>query len=344
MAIILGLIGAVCWGLADFAARFASRRVGAYRALLFMQFFGFLALSVYLKWTGAFARVPAHGWQPWVLAVVAGLLNVTASLAFYYSLQVGVMSIVAPVSSAYPALTVALSLLSGERLSAFQAVGLAVTLAGVILAATSFAPAENGATAQGKSTSGARMSKGVGWAILAGITFGVLFWFIAYHVLPLVGSAIAVWVIRLTSFSALLLCAAPARQTIRLPHGSVWWLLLVVGIMDTAAFMANNAGLTTGQVSVVSVLASLYGAVTVLLSWIFLRERLERTQWLGVVLILVGIVMVGLWFRPQVNPPERRATSPSCVSPALPPRASRSAVECLEFPLPECPSRAAVFG
>ena len=65
-------------------------------------------------------------------------------------------------------------------------------------------------------------------------------------------------------------------------------------MMDTAAFVANNAGLKTGQVSVVSVLASLYGAMTVLLSWIFLRERLERCQWLGIVLIFAGIVFVSL--------------------------------------------------
>src|SRR5271155_4538553 len=112
MAVILGLIGAICWGGSDFAARFASRRVGAYRTLFFMQFFGFLALSAYLKWTGAFAHITATGWKPWVLAAFAGVLNMTASLALYYSFQIGVMSIVAPVSSSYPALTVALAMLS----------------------------------------------------------------------------------------------------------------------------------------------------------------------------------------------------------------------------------------
>ena len=64
--------------------------------------------------------------------------------------------------------------------------------------------------------------------------------------------------------------------------------------MDTSAFVANNAGLVSGHVAVVSVLASLYGAVTVLLSWIFLRERMDRTQWFGIVLIFVGIVLVSL--------------------------------------------------
>jgi uncharacterized membrane protein len=31
-----------------------------------------------------------------------------------------------------------------------------------------------------------------------------------------------------------------------------------------------------------------------LLSWIFLRERLERGQWLGIVLIFAGIVLVSV--------------------------------------------------
>jgi drug/metabolite transporter (DMT)-like permease len=304
LAILLGLTGAFSWGAADFAARFASRRVGAYRTLFFMQFFGFLALSAYLKWTIGFSGV-APGWRPWAMAIAAGILNMTASLALYHSFEVGTMSIVGPVSSSYPALTVALSLLSGERIHALRAAGLAVTLVGVILAATSFAPQPKSATATtaaplgsataaGGETAHAHLSKGVGWAIFAALGFGVMFWFLGFHVVPLVGSAVSVWVMRLTALVSLAVVAAPVGQSIRLPRGGVWWLLLAVGVLDTAAFVANNAGLSTGQVSVVSVLASLYGAVTVLLSWIFLRERLERSQCLGIVLIFAGIVMVSI--------------------------------------------------
>jgi drug/metabolite transporter (DMT)-like permease len=304
LAILLGLTGAFSWGAADFAARFASRRVGAYRTLFFMQFFGFLALSAYLRWTIGFSGV-APGWRPWAMAIAAGILNMVASLALYHSFEIGTMSIVGPVSSSYPALTVALSLLSGERIHALRAAGLAVTLVGVILAATSFAPQAKSATATtvapagstaaaGGETARAHLSKGVGWAIFAALGFGVMFWFLGFHVVPLVGSAVSVWVMRLTALVSLAVVAAPVGQSIRLPRGGVWWLLLAVGVLDTAAFVANNAGLSTGQVSVVSVLASLYGAVTVLLSWIFLRERLERSQWLGIVLIFAGVVMVSL--------------------------------------------------
>jgi drug/metabolite transporter (DMT)-like permease len=291
LGIVLGLAGAVCWGVADFLARFSSRRVGAYRTLLFMQAFGFVGLSAYLKWAHGFAQISAHGWQPWAFGAIAGLLNMIASLALYYSFQIGAMSVVAPVSSSYPALTVMLALLSGEHIQALRGIGLAVTLVGVVLASTSFAADKVDAPARGNHPH-ARLAKGVVWAIVAAIGFGFLFWFLGFHVVPVLGSVISVWMIRLTSFTVLVLAAAPSRQTITLPRGSVWWLLLGIGLLDTAAFVFNNAGLHTGQVSVVSVLASLYGAVTVVLSWVFLRERLECSQWLGIVLIFAGIVLV----------------------------------------------------
>jgi drug/metabolite transporter (DMT)-like permease len=267
-----------------------------------MQFFGFLALTVYLKTTGGFSRGIAPGWHLWAMAVAAGLLNVLASLALYHSFEHGTLSIVGPVSSSYPALTVALSVLSGERIHALRATGLAITLLGVILAATSFAQTKDTqtekspqhATATDAEQTHAHLSTGVGWAICAALGFGVLFWFLGFHVVPAVGSPVSVWVMRLTALVSLALAAAPTGQTLRLPRGKVWWLLLAVGILDTAAFAVNNAGLSTGQVSVVSVLASLYGAFTVLLAWIFLRERLERSQWLGIVLIFIGIVLVSL--------------------------------------------------
>ena len=198
MGIILGLTGAVCWGLADFAARFASRRVGAYRTLFFMQLFGFTALSIYLKCSGALSDVAVPGWQSWAQAVTAGLLNMFASLALYYSFQIGVMTIVAPVSSAYPALTVALAIASGERIQPLRAVGLAVTILGVILAATSFAPDITHPAIEPGGSERAHLTKGVGWAVVAAAGFGLLFWFLGFHVVPRVGSVVSVWVIRLT--------------------------------------------------------------------------------------------------------------------------------------------------
>ena len=298
MEIILGIAAAFGWGVADFSARFATRRIGAYRTLMLMQLFGFLAITAYLAKTGVFSRGLASGWQPWTFAVLAGLMNTGSSLALYRSFEVGAMSIAGPVSSSYPALTVALALASGERIDLQRGVGMAITFLGLILAAISFVPeaskdsqADSLAHAQAGRT---HLSKGAGWAIIASLGYGVMFWWLGFHVVPLVGSAVSVWVVRISTFAALALAGIPSGRSLRLPRGNVWWLLAVVGLTDTAAFVMNNTGMGMGHVAVVSVLSSLYGAVTVLLSWIFLRERIERSQWLGIFLIFAGIVFVSL--------------------------------------------------
>ncbi len=73
-----------------------------------------------------------------------------------------------------------------------------------------------------------------------------------------------------------------------------WLFVAPVGLLDTAANVAYNLGITVALTSVVVVLASLFSAVTVLLAWIFLREWLAGWQWLGVTAILVGIALVNV--------------------------------------------------
>jgi uncharacterized membrane protein len=47
-------------------------------------------------------------------------------------------------------------------------------------------------------------------------------------------------------------------------------------------------------VSIVTALASIFSAVTVLLAWVFLRERLHVVQWAGVAGLLIGVLLVSL--------------------------------------------------
>ena len=76
--------------------------------------------------------------------------------------------------------------------------------------------------------------------------------------------------------------------------GKVTGWILGMGVLDTGAFLCNNLGMQLEQVSVVSVLSSLYGAVTVLLAAVVLREHLRKIQWIGIVGIFVGIVLISL--------------------------------------------------
>lgn len=99
--------------------------------------------------------------------------------------------------------------------------------------------------------------------------------------------------IRLTSSILTAMAILFLRQPIALRRaGSMPLWLAGMGALDTGAFVMSNYGMQIEQVSVVSVLTSLYGAVTVALAAIFLRERISRWQWLGIAAIFAGIILI----------------------------------------------------
>jgi drug/metabolite transporter (DMT)-like permease len=54
----------------------------------------------------------------------------------------------------------------------------------------------------------------------------------------------------------------------------------------------SNLGMRMEQVAVISVLGSLYGAVTVAFAVIFLKERVALLQWAGIAAIFLGVALI----------------------------------------------------
>jgi drug/metabolite transporter (DMT)-like permease len=287
MGILLGVLTALTWGGSDFLARFATERMGTLRTLLYMQLIGFILLTMALPWLGGWGHLTdGSGWQPWAWGALAGGVNAISTLSLYRSFEIGKMAVVAPLSASYPVLTIALSLFSGERLSAPRATGIACTMIGVLLvAAGEKAPDGNNAEAMRRS------GKGIGWALASAVGFGLLFWLLGLRVIPRVGAPQTVWMIRLTCTLIAAAVILVARQPIKLPRNTRL-ISLGMGLGDTAAFVLSNRAMQIEQVAVVSVLGSLYGAVTVALASIVLREHVSRWQWAGIAAIFSGIYLM----------------------------------------------------
>jgi drug/metabolite transporter (DMT)-like permease len=288
MGMLLGLLTALSWGGSDFLARFATHRIGTLRTMLYMQFTGFLLLTIFLPWLGGWGHLAdGSGWQPWAWGALAGALNFVATLTLYRSFEIGKLAVVAPISASYPVLAVLLSLLSGEHLRAARAIGIVCTLLGVVLVAGG-EKAPDADDEEGLRRSG----KGIALALCSAVGFGFLFWLLGTRIVPATGATQTVWLIRLTSSLLTALLILAARKSIKPPTDRVAGWILGMGLTDTGAFVMNNFGMQVEQVAVVSVLASLYGTVTVGLAAVFLREHVSRGQWLGIVAIFAGIFLI----------------------------------------------------
>jgi drug/metabolite transporter (DMT)-like permease len=288
MGMLLGLLTALTWGGADFLARFATQRIGTLRAMLYMQLTGFVLLTIFLPWLGGLGHLgDGSGWQPWAWGILAGGINAISTLGLYRSFEIGKMAVVAPLSASYPALTVTLSLVSGERLSAARAVGIVCTMLGVVLVAGG-----EKAPSTDDHEAGSRSRKGIGLALCSAVGFGFLFWLLGVRMIPRIGPTQTVWMIRmvcsLVGGAVILL----SNQPIGLPANGARRMVLAMGALDTGAFVLSNHGMQMEQVAVISVLGSLYGAVTVALAAIVLREHVSRWQWAGIAAIFIGIFLI----------------------------------------------------
>jgi drug/metabolite transporter (DMT)-like permease len=132
----------------------------------------------------------------------------------------------------------------------------------------------------------------VGWALCSALGFGVLFWLLGNRIVPRVGAPQTVWMIRLTSAFITAAILLVAKQSVALPRGPVRWYVWAMGLLDTSAFVVSNRGMQLEQVAIISVLGSLYGAVTVALAAIFLREHVAKWQWAGIATIFAGIILI----------------------------------------------------
>jgi drug/metabolite transporter (DMT)-like permease len=287
MGIVFGLLAALGWGLGDFVSRFASRQLGAYRTVFYFSLLALLGGTAYVLWSGDLAQRLAEGTlEAWLWCLGAAVLGNIATLALFKAFEHGVLALVSPISASYSALTTVLAVLSGERLGLIQWIGLGVMLLVIILASIHFEPHPH----QTQQYRG--LPPGVGWALLASLCFGLTYWMLGFYVIPTLGSFVPNAFSNLICIVMLWAARGVMKESLHLPPKSSWGLLVLIALLLNLAAISNNLGLATSQVAIVTVISSLYTAVTVLLASIFLRERLAVHQWIGVGLALVGIGLV----------------------------------------------------
>ncbi|MDQ2969422.1 MAG: DMT family transporter [Actinomycetota bacterium] len=270
-SIALALGASLTWGVSDFFGPLKGRTLGVLRALVYVQLGGLVAIAMVVAIRG---KGPADAGA--LFAIPAAISGTLGFYAYYRGMAVGAMSIVAPIAGISAAIPVVVGILSGDRPSLWQWLGIAAALGGVFLASR-------------EPGRGGRVAAGVGLALLAAIGFGGYF-----PPMHAAGTADFWWaslIFRMTSTSVILAAVAIRRPPLAAAPIQAS-LLALIGIGDMLGNFLFAAASTSGLVSITSVLASLYPIVTVLLARLVLKERVARSQEVGIALTLAGVALI----------------------------------------------------
>ncbi|HEY0226745.1 MAG TPA: hypothetical protein VGC05_10195, partial [Mycobacterium sp.] len=179
--VVLALASAIGYGTGDFLGGEGSRRTSPAQLSLLVQCTGLLvAVSA--------VAVTAHGLPPTRVVAWGALSGIGSALgnqALYRGLASGAMNVVAPLSAVFTAvLPAAVGIAAGERLPLTGWAGLGAALPAIAL--VSLSPTQTPSDPAGDESTGPQTARvrrrtenlvrdGVGWGLLAGCGFGLLF-------------------------------------------------------------------------------------------------------------------------------------------------------------------------
>jgi drug/metabolite transporter (DMT)-like permease len=275
--ILLAGFASAMWGTSDFLGGFAATGWRAERVALISQAIGLVALAILAPIvTGPLAPGEDLAW-----GAAAGITGAIGAVLLYRALALGPMNAAAPTIAVVAAIVpTAIGLVQGERPSAVVLVGVALAVVGVALVGGAGSP---GPTEARVSTRVLVVSG------CAGIGLGL-----ANACFAQTASSSGLWPVTVTKLVALVAIGAFVAAFVRGTRGTRRNVRYSVatGFVDVTATASLAIALQRGSLVVVSVVGSLFPAVTVLLARWFLQERIGPLQAVGIALALVAIGMI----------------------------------------------------
>lgn len=274
------------WGLADFFAKKTIDKIGDLQTLFWAQTIGILPLVILFL---ANPHTPQLNRYDPLFLVLFGIGSALSYLPFYRGLEKGQISILSPIFASYSVTVVILAaLFLNTSISSSQLLAIVIVFAGILLASTDPREVKHHLKTGGESV------KGVPEVLVAMIGYSTWLLFLDKFlngkdwVFPLL-------VIRCIAALTLLVYGYATRQRLSIQDRSLWKYLALIGIFDVAAFSAVSYGFShTSYISVVTVLSATFSLPTIILAYVFLKERITKLQTIAALLIVCGIMIISL--------------------------------------------------
>lgn len=280
LPLLLSIGAMFCWGILYIFTTKLSRKVNPFVTLFLFQLTSIFLLLPLLPFIHQ--PVDAKGISTFVLL---GGFSGLIWLLFLYATKIGFVPIVIPVTNISIPLIVILGVLFlHESFSFFKGISILLVLIGVIFLSFDFKAI--------RTLSKKIIFKGVMPAFFAGLgtSFYVLFNTPLVREYGWYNSSLLIRVgVVLLMLGIIFIKRIPIKIK-KIP----WRFVLLAALLDTVGFAIYNIAITQGELSYVSIITSSSSIVTIFLSYVFLKEKLNRIQLFGFCFSIAGIILLQL--------------------------------------------------
>jgi drug/metabolite transporter (DMT)-like permease len=282
-AIGFGLIAMLSFGISDFSGKKAAGKFNPLTAAKWDIIFGTIAILVY---SIVFVKFPSITTNTWVFIGLAGIFGAVGWIAFYKGLKVANVSIISPIASSWGIVPFILAIVFlSEKLTYFEILFSTVVFIGILFVCLDL----KGFNINSKK----KLYLGAGLAIIALLGFGFFGFFIVF-VVNQVGALYGIVLARLSILVFITIYGLKEKKEKKKFDIKFVWLLIFIGLIDSLGYLAYSFGLATGAVAIVAVIITAAPLVVLLLAHFILKEKLAKSQYLGIVLIILGFVGLAL--------------------------------------------------
>ena len=279
-ALFLGLIAAICWGFHDICVRFLSQKTPLSGCIFIVLMTGLLFHLCMMGVKGdRLGLSPQAAW----LSLGAAIFFVIATFGLYHAFERGPVRLVAPLIASYPILSVAVAAWQGTPISTLQwGAVLAIVVGVAVVAALSD---------DGSQTTPA-FGRTIAYSLIAACGFAGTF-ALGQSAAEISGEMSTTLVTRLGAVAAVIAILLIFKLPFWPGRSAMPWLV-AMGIADGIALFCvfSAGGLADAQYA--SVTSSMFGLLTIVLAWVFLKERMTLPQWAGCVVAFCGVGILAL--------------------------------------------------
>ena len=289
IAITAGLGGMLGWGGADFFAKKTIDRIGPITSLVWAHLAGttiFVIVALAALLSGHSLRMPGNA-SAWLALAGEGVLQMIVYWFAYQGFEKGKVSVMNPIFASYSGLVALFSMLFlGDNFGLAVGIALVLIFAGNIVLNLDFAEL--------RATKRVALTPGVKEMTIAAVLASV--WTILWD--RYVGGrdalVSALWMYAFMTLAAFVL-ALLTKTKLRGVKSDLWKFLCLMGLGEALAYLSISWGYgSTSKTSIVALISGSFSVPTLILAYLFLKERITRLQLISVMVILVGIVILSL--------------------------------------------------